>query len=1177
MPLVFAATAPAQSTNLAVTVRHAPSLNGNGRIEGSLQQLLGENATLNGGFTLTGDLLAPGTPTLRVNGNPTFAGTIVGTGNASPGGYQITLNGNCSLNHLRTRINPVTLPTVAAPPQPVGTRSVTINNSGQSIGDPATLRNLTLNGNVGQVTVPPGTYGTFTVNGGSGVVLGVAGGLQAVNYDFQNLNLNGNSTLKVVGPVVLTAANGFAANGTVGASNNPAWLQLQVASGGFTLNGGCTVYGLVLAPNGTVIINGNSTLVGSSASDQFILNGGGLVRWGGLSTQTNPPPVATPQSITLAENSPTNITLTGSEPQGRTLTFSLLTLPTHGTVSGTPPSVTYKPATNYFGSDAFTFKVNNGITDSSPATVSLTVTQVYYPPTAFSQSLTNFEDTALPVALTGYDPQGYALTFSVLTQPAHGTLSGTAPNLTYKPATNYFGNDSFTFRVNDGAANSLSATISITNRPVDDAPVVVAGPNQLLILPANSVNLAGSVTYDVFPGTVDTVVWSTVSGPGVVIFSNPSNPQTMATFSQSGVYQLRLFASDSFLSGSSDLSVTVDAPPVVNAGPALTNTFPGTVTVSGSATDDGLPANGTLTVVWSKISGPGTVLFGDAGTTNTTVTCSTNGVYRLRLTADDGIATNQSDVTVIENLPPAVNAGVNILTNGLNATLNGIVTDDGLPMAFLSVRWSQSAGPGTITFGNAAATNTTVAASQSGTYVLVLTANDGAATNSNEVAVTFNLPPVVNAGPDQTVNLGTTVTLAGTVADDQLPHNILTSAWTEASGPGNTTFTDASLTNTTATFDQPGTYILRLTASDTMAATNADVVIRINAAPLVNAGTDQMVNLGTSVTLAGSYTDDGIPGSPVTTFWTQVSGPANVVFADPATASTTVNFSQSGVYEFQLTVDDGLTNSSARVTVIVNQAPIVSVTADKLTVEMPGTINLSGIVYDDGLPKGTMTCMWNQDSGSGLATFSNRTGTNTTASFNSPGTYILSLTASDSLAEGSNKITLTVLPTNQPPVANSQTLSVPNDTVLKITLAGSDPEGASLTYTLLSEPVHGTLNPQPLIPNQYNYTPATGYEGLDSFTFKVNDGRLDSAPATVIIDVEAATTSLQLNVPGSQTIPHNMPLVFGASRPISITDEDAGLGVVELSHIASATARLPPCSGRSTTTPTEPHSGRLPI
>jgi len=494
---------------------------------------------------------------------------------------------------------------VAAPPQPAGTRTVTITSASQSIGNPATLRDLTLNGNVGQVTVPPGTYGNFTVNGGSGVVLGVAGGLQAVNYNLQNLNLNGSSTLKIVGPVVLTVANGFTANGTVGASNNPAWLQLQVASGGFTLNGGCTVYGLVLAPNGMVIVNGNSTLVGTSASDQFILNGGGLVRWGGPSTQTNPPPVATPQSITLAENSSTNITLTGSDSQGRTLTFTLLTLPTHGTASGTPPSVTYRPATNYFGSDAFTFKVNNGITDSSPATVSLTVTQVYYPPTAFPQSLTNFEDTALPVTLTGYDPQGYALTFSVLTQPAHGTLSGTAPNLAYHPATNYFGNDSFTFRVGDGVSNSLPATISIANQPVDDAPMVVAGPDQLIILPANSVSLAGSVIYDVFPGTVDSVLWSKISGPGGVTFSNPSNTLTTATFSRSGIYRLRLFASDSFLSGSSELFVTVDAPPVVNAGPAMTNTFPGTVTLRGSASDDGLPTNGTLMVIWSKISGPG--------------------------------------------------------------------------------------------------------------------------------------------------------------------------------------------------------------------------------------------------------------------------------------------------------------------------------------------------------------------------------------------------------------------------------------------------------------------------------------------------------------------------------------------------------------------------------------------
>ncbi len=1147
MALVFVATVPAQPTNLTVTVRHAPGLNGNGRIEGSLQQLLGESTTLNGGFTMTGDLLVPGTPALRVNGNPTFAGTIVGAGGTSPAGYQITLNGNCSLNHLRTRINPVSLPTVTAPPQPAGTRTAAINSAGQSIGDPATLRNLTLNGNAGQVTVPPGTYGTFTVNGGSGVVLGVAGGLQAVNYNLQNLNLNGNSTVKVVGPVVLTVANGFTANGTVGASNNPAWLQLQAASGGFTLNGGCTVCGLVLAPNGTVIINGNSTLVGASVSDQFTLNGGGVVRWGGSSTQTNPPPVATPQSITLAENSSTNITLTGSDSQGRTLAFSLLTLPAHGTASGAPPNVTYKPATNYYGSDAFTFKANNGIMDSLPATVSLTVTQVYYPPTAFPQLLTNFEDTALPVMLTGCDPQGYALNFSVLTQPTHGALSGTAPNLTYQPATNYFGNDSFTFRVGDGVSNSLAATISITNRPVDDPPMVFAGPDQLIILPANSVSLAGTVIYDVFPGTVDSVLWSKVSGPGNVTFNNPSNTLTTATFSQSGIYQLRLFASDSFLSGSSDLSITVDSPPAVNASPTMTNIFPGTVTLSGTASDDGLPTNGTLTVVWSKISGPGTVIFGNAAMTNSTATFSANGVYVLRLTADDGFATNHSDVAVIENLPPAVNAGTSILTNGLQTVLNGSVADDGLPGAFLSVRWSQSSEPGIITFSDASATNTTVTASQSGTYVLMLTAFDGAATSSNEVVVTFNLPPVVSAGADQTANYGTTVILAGTITDDQLPHNILTSTWTDASGPGNATIADASQTNTTVTFDQPGIYTLRLTASDTLATADADVIIRVNAAPEVDAGNDQVVTIGTPVTLAGSYIDDGISGSAVTTLWTQISGPAGAVFTDPTAASTMVNFSQSGVYVFQLTANDGLTNGSAQMTVIINRAPTVSVTADKYTVEMPDSINLTGIVSDDGLPNGTLTCLWNQVGGSGTVTFSNPDGTNTTVRFNAAGTYILSLTANDSVATGSNNIVLTVLPTNQPPVANGQTLTMADDAALMITLAGSDPEGASLTYTLVSQPAHGTLKLQPLTLNKYIYTPATDYHGPDGFTFKVNDGRLDSIPATIAIDVQAATNALQLNVPGDQETPQNAPLAFEDERRIMIHGGEAGSGSLTLS------------------------------
>ena len=90
---------------------------------------------------------------------------------------------------------------------------------------------------------------------------------------------------------------------------------------------------------------------------------------------------------------------------------------------------------------------------------------------ALSQLITTDEDTAIPITLGAFDADGDALTYSV-TPPAHGTLSGVAPNLNYTPATNYFGSDLFTFTVMDPSnAVSQLAAVSITVRPVNDPPV----------------------------------------------------------------------------------------------------------------------------------------------------------------------------------------------------------------------------------------------------------------------------------------------------------------------------------------------------------------------------------------------------------------------------------------------------------------------------------------------------------------------------------------------------------------------------------------------------------------------------------------------------------------------------------------------------------------------------------
>ncbi len=245
----------------------------NGTINGSIQQRTNYGVTLNGGGKITGELLTVGTPTTRLNGKPAFGGTVDSTGSANPSGYTITLNGNSTLGKLVRRYDAVAMPTVAAPSNPTGSRSVNLNKSSDSVGAWATLKNLTLNGNVGNVAVPAGVYGNFTANGGSGLTLGVAGASTPSVYHFQNLTLNGNSTFKVVGPVIVIVKNGINVNASMGSSANPAWLDLRVSNGGVTLNGNVNVDGYVTAPSGTVTINGNSELRGGLAADKLVLNG----------------------------------------------------------------------------------------------------------------------------------------------------------------------------------------------------------------------------------------------------------------------------------------------------------------------------------------------------------------------------------------------------------------------------------------------------------------------------------------------------------------------------------------------------------------------------------------------------------------------------------------------------------------------------------------------------------------------------------------------------------------------------------------------------------------------------------------------------------------------------------------------------------------------------------------
>ncbi|MBU8897776.1 tandem-95 repeat protein [Corallococcus sp. M34] len=166
---------------------------------------------------------------------------------------------------------------------------------------------------------------------------------------------------------------------------------------------------------------------------------------------------------TTPEDTPVNITLSASDPDGDALTFSYST-PSHGTLalSGSATSVTYTPNANFNGEDLFQVTVSDG-KKQAVATVSVTVSPVNDAPVASSAAVTVNYNTSTPITLVATDVDGDALTFTA-TAPAHGTLSGTGAQLLYTPDADFHGPDQFTFTANDGALTSNTATVTLTVR-----------------------------------------------------------------------------------------------------------------------------------------------------------------------------------------------------------------------------------------------------------------------------------------------------------------------------------------------------------------------------------------------------------------------------------------------------------------------------------------------------------------------------------------------------------------------------------------------------------------------------------------------------------------------------------------------------------------------------------------
>ncbi len=848
----------------------------------------------------------------------------------------------------------------------------------------------------------------------------------------------------------------------------------------------------------------------------------------------NQVPVASAASVATDEDILLPITLRGTDPENSSLTYSIATPPAKGTLSGTPPNLTYSPSADYHGNDSFTFYVSDGTLNSATATVSITITAVNDPPVAHGKSATTNEDTPVAITLSGMDIENSPLTFSIVSGPTKGTLTGTAPNLNYLPSADYNGNDSFTYRVSDGAANSENATVSITVTAVNDPPVAHGKSATTAENTPVAITLSGT-DIEKSPLT-----FSIISGPtkGTLTGTAPNltySPVASSNGSDSFTYRV---SDGTAVSGDATVSITVTTvndQPIANSQSVNTSEDTPLPIVLGGNDKDLDPL--TFTVIAGPTKG---TLTGTPPDLTYTPSKDYHGSDQFTFVANDGTAdsplatisiavsaSNDAPVALAASYKTAEDAPIEIEIVGTDpegATLNYTIVT----------------GP---THGSLAGTPPNVTYSPVTNYhgpdSFTFMVNDGTL-NSQPATVSISVTPVndvpVAAGKAATTDEDTPVaiTLSGTDTEN----NPLT--FTIVNGPAKGTLSGTAPNliyspGADLSGNDSFTYQVNDGAATSGEATVSITIRPVNDEPVANSkSVNTTEDTALPIVLGGSDKDL----NPLT--FTVIAGPSKGTLSGTPpnlTYNPAKNF--NGSDQFTFVANDGTVDSPlATISIVVsasNDAPVALAATHETEEDTPLEIEIGGTD-----PEGAtldFTIVTGPTHGSLAGTPPNVI-YSPSPNYNGPDNFTFLVTDGTTNSQPAT-VSLVVNPVNDAPVANSLAVETPADSPRAIVLTGSDPEVSSLKFTVVDLPTKGILSGTP--PN-LSYQPNADATGRDQFTFTSGDGSLTSSPATVSIEITPVTIIGKNLAPAFTLNPISLSGNEGASigGQLAASDPNAG-------------------------------------